>query len=164
MSTVQPPPYTPPQPSIRLLYTFATTRDLLLIVVPAFISSIAVGGVAPFMTLVLGQAFNAFAKFPLTPNPPEAAKKQLLHDVGFAAIALGALAVGSLTLSSLMSCLWIWVGERNVMRLRKAVYDAVMSREMDWFDTKMGTDDDAGNGAPDQERLGPAGLMSKFAK
>ncbi len=49
------------------------------------------------MTLVIGKVFDSFANFPLTPNPPESAKHQLLHDVGMTAIELIGLAIGTLT-------------------------------------------------------------------
>ncbi|KAF9531038.1 P-loop containing nucleoside triphosphate hydrolase protein [Crepidotus variabilis] len=65
------------------------------------------------MNLVVGQAFDAFAKYPLTPNPPQCAKDALLRGVGMAAIELVGLAVGSLALGSLTSGLWIWTGEVN---------------------------------------------------
>jgi len=77
------------------------------------------------MTFVVGQAFDAFAHFLITPDPPQAARVALLLDVGIAALQLIGLAVGALALSSLTSCLWIWIGETNVMALRKAVYVAV---------------------------------------
>jgi len=49
------------------------------------------------------------------------------------------------------------------MRLRKKVYEAVTTREMEWFDRKMGAEDSVitteGNGP-----VGAGGLMAKFAK
>ncbi|KAJ7493821.1 hypothetical protein FB451DRAFT_1164693 [Mycena latifolia] len=98
------------------------------------------GAIAPFMTLVIGQAVDTFAKFPLTPNPPQSAKDVLLHAMAVAAFELIDLAIGSVTLSSLMSSLWIWTGEHNVMALRKRVYATVTQKDMVWFDTKMGTE------------------------
>ena len=82
------------------------------------------------MTFVIGQAFEAFAKFPLTPSPPQSAKDPLLHDVGIAAPERLGLAVGSLALGSLTSSLWIWTGERNVMALCKAVSKVVTHKDM----------------------------------
>lgn len=103
------------------------------------------------MTYVIGQAFDAFAQFPLGPNPPQEAKDGLLHSVGLAAIELLALAVGSLALGSVTSSLWIWTGERNAMALRRAVYRSVANKDMVWFDTHLG-EQDAG------------GLMAKFTR
>ena len=129
-------PLPPPTlaPSICLLSSIILTTSLINSF-PAIFSSILSGGIAPFMTYVVGQAFNAFAQFPLTPNPPQSAKSTLLHDVGIAALELLGLAFGSFALGSLTSSLWIWTGEMNVVALRKRVYTAVTQKDMVWLDT-----------------------------
>jgi ATP-binding cassette subfamily B (MDR/TAP) protein 1 len=116
------------------------------------------------MTLVIGQAFDALAKFPLTPNPPQSAKDTLLHAMGVAAFELIGLAIGSVALSSLMSSLWIWTGEHNVMALRKRVYAAVTQKDMVWFDTKMGAEGSIQSAEEEHGPLGAGGLMSKFIR
>lgn len=88
-----------PKPSIRLLFSFLSRHDLLFLVVPAICTSLCSGAVAPFMTLVIGNVFDSFAHFPLTPNPPESAKHQLLHDIGITAMELVGLAAGALLVS-----------------------------------------------------------------
>jgi ATP-binding cassette, subfamily B (MDR/TAP), member 1 len=157
--------YVPPNPSISLLFSLLPRRDLLLLVLPAICFSMIAGGIAPFMTLTIGQSFDAFASFPLTPNPPESAKHKLLHGVGLAALQLVGLGVGALALTSLTSFLWVWTGERNVMALRKRVYAAVVRKHMVWFDTKMGAEgtvqsvDGEGEGP-----IGAGGMMAKFTR
>jgi ATP-binding cassette subfamily B (MDR/TAP) protein 1 len=116
------------------------------------------------MTYVVGQAFNAFAQFPLTPNPPQSAKSILLHNVGIAALELLGLAFGSFALGSLTSSLWIWTTEMNVMSLRKRVYRAVTQKDMVWFDTKMGAEGTVQSADGEQGPLGAGGLMLKFTK
>lgn len=166
VNEITPPPslQSGPQPSIRLLFSLISRRRLLLLVLPAIVSSMIAGAIAPFMTYVIGQAFNSFAQFPLTPHPPKAAKDALLHGIGIAALELIGLAVGSLALSSLTSCLWIWTGERNVMALRKRVYNAVTRKDMVWFDTKMGAEGNVQSAEGDQGPLGAGGLMAKFTR
>ncbi|KAF8991149.1 hypothetical protein BDQ17DRAFT_1333056 [Cyathus striatus] len=107
------------------------------------------------MTIVIGQAFDAFAQFPLT-SPSEQDKHNLLRGVGIAALELVGLAVGSMSLGSLTSWLWIWTAEVNVASLGRRVYRGVMARDMEWFDTHLGVNDDA------EDPLGAAGLMAKF--
>ncbi|KII91881.1 hypothetical protein PLICRDRAFT_104545 [Plicaturopsis crispa FD-325 SS-3] len=145
-----------PTPSIRLLFSLVSRRHLLLLVLPAIITSMIAGGIAPFMTYVIGQNFDAFAAFPLS-NPSQQDKDALLQGVGLAALELLGLGVGALALSSITSSLWIWTGERNVMALRKRVYAAVTNKDMVWFDTKMGAE---GTVSAD----GAGGLMAKFAR
>ena len=151
------PTSTPTPPSLRLLFSLLPTRDMYILLLPALLSSIVAGGVAPFMTHLIGTVFNAFASFPLT-NPTPHDKSTLRHDVGIAALELVALAAAAICLGSITSALWIAAGERNVMRLRGKVFDAVVSREMWWFDTKMGSE---GEG---DSAIGAGGLMAKFAK
>ncbi|CAE6438360.1 unnamed protein product [Rhizoctonia solani] len=153
----------PPAPSIKLMFAHCTRRDAVTLLVPAIFVSIISGGIAPFMTRVIGQAFDAFARFP-SPAAQEtlpaaelaAAKSRLLREVGLTAIELLALAGGSLLLSSAMSSLWIWVAEKNIMRLRRGVYEAVTSRRMEWFDSQMAQSEDGTAGA--------GGMMAKFAR
>ncbi|KAJ7430740.1 P-loop containing nucleoside triphosphate hydrolase protein [Mycena galericulata] len=153
-----------PAPSLRLLFSLIPARRRFLLLVPAIISSLVAGAIAPFMTLVIGQAFDAFAKFPLTPNPPQSAKDALLHAMAVAAFELIGLAVGSVALSSIMSSLWIWTGEHNVLALRKRVYAAVTQKDMVWFDTKMGTEGSIQSAEEEHGPLGAGGLMSKFTR
>lgn len=158
---VSTPTPAPPKPTIGLLFSLLPRRDLLLFVLPAIASSMIAGGIAPFMTLVIGQNFEAFASFPLTPNPPESAKHKLMHDVGIAALELLGLGIGALAMTSLTSCLWVWTGERNVMALRKRVYASVIAKDMVWFDTKMGSE---GTVQSAEGALGAGGLMAKFTR
>ncbi|KDR66454.1 hypothetical protein GALMADRAFT_1152567 [Galerina marginata CBS 339.88] len=156
------------KPSIRLLFSLLPLRQRILLLTPAILSSLTAGGIAPFMTLVVGRAFNAFAQFPLTPSPSpsspqaQAASDALLKAIGTAALQLLGLAAGSLALGSLTSFLWIWVGEVNVLAVRRSVYDAVMGKEMVWFDAHTGgaTEGDAEDGAA----VGAGGLMAKFSR
>ncbi|KAH0831339.1 P-loop containing nucleoside triphosphate hydrolase protein [Lanmaoa asiatica] len=156
----------PPAPTFKLLFSFLTPRRKLVLLTPATVSSVVAGGIAPFMTYVIGQSFNTFAAFPLTPNPSQAEKDALLHGVGFAALQLVALGLGALVMSSVTSSLWIWTGEWNVIELRRKVYHAVVHQQIEWFDRQMGSDnptnvlDMGGEGAP----IGAGGLMAKFAR
>ncbi|KAJ7280214.1 P-loop containing nucleoside triphosphate hydrolase protein [Mycena rebaudengoi] len=114
-----------------LLFSLLSRHQRLTLLLPAVISSVFAGGIAPFMTLVIGHAFDAFSKFVAPPSPPDADPQALLvHRVGIAALELVGLALGSFALSSLTSCLWIWTGEHNVMTLRKRVYASVAHKDM----------------------------------
>ncbi|KAG6898287.1 hypothetical protein C0992_000732 [Termitomyces sp. T32_za158] len=158
-----PPPAHPPkplQPSLRLLFSLLSTRQCLLLLLPAVIFSLISGGIAPFMTYLIGQVFAAYATYPLS-GATQADKDKLLHEISIAAIELVALAVGALVLSSVTSYLWIWTGERNLLALRRRVYDAVTNKDMVWFDSKTGAESDP---SEDQGPLGAGGLMAKFTR
>lgn len=163
-STVQltptPPAYIPPGPSIRLLFSSLSRHDALIFLLPAILASMIAGGIAPFMTLVVGNVFDAFAQFPVT-GATAADSARLKKDIGIAAVELVALGVGAAALGSVTSALWIATGERNVRRIRERVYGSIMGREMGWFDTAMG-EDEANGDAPNEGNAGAGGLMAKF--
>ena len=168
-ATASPPQPAQPTltPSIRLLFSLISRKHFLCLIVPAIFSSLIAGGIAPFMTFVVGQAFDTFAQFPLTPNPPQAAKDALLRGVGLAALELIGLAFGSLALGSITSCLWIWAGEINAISLRKAVYTAVTQKDMVWFDMHMGATEGTVQATTEENQQGPigaGGLMAKFSR
>ncbi|THH28864.1 hypothetical protein EUX98_g5322 [Antrodiella citrinella] len=160
-SIVIPTP-SPPQPSIRLLFSLLSGRELLIFVLPAVLTSMCAGAIAPFMTLVVGQAFDAYSAFTVATDA-ESASQKLLHDVGITALELLALAIGALSLSSLTSSLWIWTGERNLMQVRKHVYAAVSKKDMVWYDTKMGGEDSV-KATEGEGLVGAGGLMAQFAR
>ncbi|KAF9528280.1 P-loop containing nucleoside triphosphate hydrolase protein [Crepidotus variabilis] len=143
-------------PTIRLLFSFISRRHVLCLILPAVFVSIIAGAIAPFMTQVIGQAFDAFARFAAIQQPSQVVKDTLLRNVGIAGLTLIGLAFGSFALSSLTSCLWIWIGETNVLALRRALYVAVTNKNLAWFDTQLGSSDD-------ETSVGAAGLMAKFS-
>jgi ATP-binding cassette subfamily B (MDR/TAP) protein 1 len=152
----------PPKPSIPLLFSLLPRRQLVLVLLPAVIASVIAGGIAPFMTYVVGQSFDAFSKFPLTQNPPQTAKTELLRGVGIAALQLVALAFGALAMGSIMSGLWICLGENNALALRKHVYETVTNKNLEWFDSNMSVDLEGGG--EDDGAVGAGGLMAKFSR
>ena len=154
--------YSPPAPSVKLLFSLLSRRDAYIILLPAFILSMVSGGVAPFMTLVLGNVFGTFADFSRIQAPSPEDRAQLKHEIAMDALELLALAAGALALSSLTSFLWITAGERNVTMIRQKVYASVSNREMSWFDTKMGAEE--GAQSESDGSTGAAGLMTKFAR
>ena len=151
-------------PSFRLLFSLVPRRHFFILVLPAILTSMASGGIAPFMTIVVGQTFNAFAQFPTASPATAVAKSDLLHQVGVSCLELIALAVGSIALGSLTSCLWIWVGEMNAMSVRRAVYQSVIGKEMLWFDLHLGAGEQQAVSDNAQDPLGAGGLMAKFSR
>jgi ATP-binding cassette subfamily B (MDR/TAP) protein 1 len=145
-----------------MIFSLLPRRQLFLLLFPAIVASFIAGGIAPFMTRVVGQSFDAFSDFPLSPNPPEAARKALLRGVGQAALQLVALAFGALAMGAIMSSLWICLGENNALALRNHVYETVTNKDLEWFDRNMEVDLEDGDG--DKGAIGAGGLMAKFAR
>jgi ATP-binding cassette, subfamily B (MDR/TAP), member 1 len=145
----------------RLLASLYAQASAHQITLPAACLSTISGGIASYMTLVIGRSFDAFAHFSLS-HPSRSNKSHLLHCVGTAALELFALGAGTLTLSTITSSLWIWTGEYNAMALRKRVYDAVTRKDMTWFYTKMGAEGTVQTVG--DEPLGASGLTASFSK
>lgn len=146
--------YKAPQPSLSLLFSLFSKWDLFVLVLPATIAALAAASIPPFMTIVIGDAYDVFSRYQSTLAPNSSDHAALLQGIGLAALEFCAMGVGALFLSAVMSALWIWVGEKNVMYLRRLVYDSVAGREMEWYDRN--TDDKEG-------AVGAGGLMSQFA-
>ena len=157
------PPYKPLQPSLTLLFSLMSRRDMFWFFLPAVLVSLISGGVAPFMTIAVGQVFDAFARFPLS-NPTQEDKDKLLRSVGISALTLLALAVAALVLSSITSSLWIATGEQNLRALRRRVYHVITNKQMVWFDKKMGSDDSIKATDGEDGPVGAGGMMAQFVK
>lgn len=136
-----------PKPSISLLFSLLPRRDIVLFVLPAIITSALVGAVAPFMTITIGQSFDAFSTFQSDHD-----KHRLLHKVGIAALELLGLAAAAFIITSITSSLWVWAAERNLRTLRRRVYAAVVHKELAWYDQNAAEDASAG------------GLMARFTR
>jgi ATP-binding cassette subfamily B (MDR/TAP) protein 1 len=153
-----------PSPASRWpLFSLLSRQQRLFHLAPAILSSVFTGGIAPFMTIVIGHAFDAFSKFSTPLAPSEGDPKELLvHRVGIAALQLVGLALGSFSLSSLTSYLWILTGEHNVLELRKRVYASIAAKDMMWFDTRAS--DEQPSLDDEQGPLGAGGLMAQFMR
>jgi ABC-type multidrug transport system fused ATPase/permease subunit len=155
--------YKPLQPSLTLLFSLMSRRDMFCFFLPAVLVSLISGGVAPFMTIAVGQVFDAFAKFPLS-NPTQEDKDKLMRGVGISALTLLGLAVAALVLSSITSSLWIATGERNLRALRRRAYHVISNKEMVWFDKKLGSDDSMKATDGEDGPIGAGGMMAQFVK
>ena len=155
--------YKPLQPSLTLLFSLMSRRDMLCLFLPAVVVSLISGGVAPFMTIAVGQAFDAFASFPLS-NPTQEDKDDLLRGVGISALTLLALAVAALVLSTITSSLWIATGEQNLRALRRRAYHVITNKDMVWYDKKMGSDDSVKTTDGEDGPIGAGGMMAQFVK
>lgn len=155
--------WTPLKPSFRLLYKYCSSRELAL-AFPAIFVSLAAGGMAPYMSQVVGDSFNAFAFFPLDiRTATQDQKDDLRQKTKISALSLMAMGIGFIILHTLMCGLWVWIGERNVRAIRREVYSKVGARAIEWFDLGMGVDNGGEEVGEDKEGgVGAAGLMSKF--
>jgi ATP-binding cassette subfamily B (MDR/TAP) protein 1 len=163
---IQTPAKAAPAASWWPLFSLLSRHQRLFLLIPAIISSVFAGGIAPFMTIVIGHAFDAFSKFSAPPTSSGGDPKELLlRRVGTAALQLIGLAIGSFMLSSLTSYLWILTGEHNILELRKRVYASIAARDMMWFDTRVSEEQGVAQSSDEEQGpLGAGGLMAQFTR
>lgn len=96
------------------MYSFLTVRQRVFVLIPAIVSSIVAGSVAPLMTRVVGQVFDAFARSDLS-------------SISLYVIQLVGLGCASILLSSITSLLWISTAELNLRSLKLTIYHSTLS-------------------------------------
>ncbi|KAF3918376.1 hypothetical protein ABW21_db0209457 [Orbilia brochopaga] len=105
-------------------------RSHVFVLILAVISAIVSAAVLPLSSLLLGRIFGEFALF----GRGELAARELLlrvtQWVEYYAILAGAgwLAYG------MFYCSWIWFGELQAESARRALYKALLGKELEWFD------------------------------
>lgn len=164
------PEWKSPKPSIALLFSVCNRRDLVINLVPAILLAMASAAPPPLMTVLIGDAFGAFAAYPLMPGQATAEQKsKLMSEIGRYCWLLALAGAGVWLLNAVMLGFWVRTGELVVHRLRRKVYDSIMAKEMGWFDVGMGLQDvdkksTSEGGAPSGDAIGAGGLMAKFTK
>ncbi|ORX39720.1 P-loop containing nucleoside triphosphate hydrolase protein [Kockovaella imperatae] len=155
---LQPPlaPQSPPlTPTFRGLFSLHTPRDHFLYLVPAVLVSMTAALVQPYMSVIVGDAFEAFVNYPLDNNASEAQREALRHDVKLTTVKLAIAGAAAVALNYVKGVLWARHGENVTHRLRHAVYASVRDKPIEWFDLGMGMPG---------ESIGAGGLMAKFTR
>lgn len=173
-----PPPNEPPkkarfQPTFSLLFSLSPPLSNLSIVGPAVFFSVVAGAIPPYMTELIGSAFQGFSDYTITTYSPTltpaqlaTAKLVLLESVKMSAIKFSALGFGTFIISGLSFAFWTINGERTAKALRLEVFNGIGGRSMAWYDLGMGMNEEneeemAAEGSSGQ---GAGGLMGRFAK
>ena len=157
-------PVAPIKPTFRGLLALSNSKDCLLHLLPGIVLSILASLVQPYMSIVIGNAFTAFASYPsdtLVATPADRAA--LIGGVRHTTIQLAALGGGAVALNYIKQVIWLQHGEGVVSKLREVVYEGVQRKGMDWFDTGMGMREDDVDGRKG-ESVGAGGLMAKFTR
>ena len=116
--------------------------------------------VQPYMSLVVGEAFNAFVQYPLDNLATEVQRQSLKNGIQETTEKLAITGAAAVVLNYAKGALWARHGEHLTTRLRHAVYISVQGKSMEWFDLGMGMKSEA----KDSESIGAGGLMAKFTR
>lgn len=156
----------PLRPRFRRLFSLHSRSDWLLLFFPAMATAIAGALAQPYMSLVVGEAFQVFASYPsdLSLVTPEIAET-FAKGVKMTSLKLALAGTAAMLLNYIRGALWIRHGERMVARLRETVYVGVQAKGMEWFDLGMGLDpDEVDEDGEKADNIGAGGLMAKFTK
>lgn len=156
----------PVRPRFRGLFSLSTKRDNLVNLLPGIIFAIAGSLIQPYMSLIIGEAFDVFSAYPADIDLATTEMDiKLSMGVKQTSLKLAIAGLVAMLINYVKGALWIRHGERVVSRLRQTVFDGVQAKNMEWFDLGMGTngdeEDEEGNKI---EAVGAGGLMAKFTK
>ncbi|WWD10364.1 hypothetical protein V865_008499 [Kwoniella europaea PYCC6329] len=165
-------PIDPVRPTFRGLFALSTPREYLLFLIPAIIFSILSALIAPYMSLVIGDAFAIFAAYPFFTELATDSDKSILKDgVRDTSLKLTIAGILGVIFNYFKGTFWVWYGESVAAKLRELVYEGVQNKSMEWFDLGMGMRDQdhtngegTSNGDEKKEAVGVGGLMSKFTR
>lgn len=159
-------------PALGLILSFTTKFDYFLLLIPGVISSIISGLLPSYMTILLGEAFEAFTLYTLSSGELDS-KHTLRSSIGSVSLRLLLIGVGSCLLSLLNHALWSIYAARVCERLQTALYNSLSSRPLSWFDNGMRTSQhhllrapppDESPEADSATSSAAAGVMSRFAR
>jgi ATP-binding cassette subfamily B (MDR/TAP) protein 1 len=154
----RPPPVVP---HFRRMLSLSSWQDICLLFIPGVLLAGATALVPPFMSIVIGDTFQVFSKFPImTALATPEQRSALLEGVRYQTIRLSAAGLFAIVANYIKAVVWSWHGEVVAARLREQVYQGVQEKGMDWFDMGMGMRGDEEG----EEAVGAGGLMTKFSK
>ncbi|KAG0142797.1 hypothetical protein CROQUDRAFT_97086 [Cronartium quercuum f. sp. fusiforme G11] len=162
-------------PALSLIFSFTNPLDYVLLLIPACLCCIVAGLIPPYMTILIGEAFEAFTLYTLTENSFDFAdaKHTLRTSIGSVSLRLILIGLASCLLSLLNHTLWSIYAARICEKLQVAIYNALSARHISWFDNGLPTSH------PDQFPVLPpdesqdtngrclsaaAGVMSRFSR
>ncbi|XP_076472510.1 ATP-dependent translocase ABCB1-like isoform X2 [Babylonia areolata] len=137
---------TPPVRTASLgeLFSFATCLDKILMVMGS-VTAMGVGAGSPLMAMVFGNMVNDFINgrngthlsfsSPNTTHPQNTSNFDFESTMKENVFYFCYIGVGSFSLCILQMVGWVTASERQVFKIRKAFFKAILRQDMAWFDT-----------------------------
>ncbi|PWW74978.1 P-loop containing nucleoside triphosphate hydrolase protein [Tuber magnatum] len=122
------------QNSWSSLFGFTRRRNFVALI-PALFFSIASGFVIPLMSLLMGRIFGSFAEYSSDKIDPE----ELLASVTRYTNYLLLLGGAGWFVSGSFFASWLVFGELQARVAREELFQGVVGKDMEWFDTGKGT-------------------------
>ena len=168
-------PLPPFQPSLKLMFSLSTRKEVCTLIVPGIICSVASAGLQPYLTIVVGNAFDSFTRYvsatsaTSSPDVVDPAKAIFMAEQLRIFITLLVMAFLTVLGSAVSLIFWNTNSEYIVRALRRKVFKEVTAKELAWFDLGMGKgrgDENAEHAADDENAEDPSsgGLSGRFAR
>ncbi|ESW26476.1 hypothetical protein PHAVU_003G122600 [Phaseolus vulgaris] len=132
------------------LFSFADYWDCLLMLVGA-LSAVANGIVMPLMTILIGDAIDAFGG-----NADN--KQTVVHEVSKASLKFASIGAGAYFAAFFQVSCWVITGERQAARIRGLYLKAILRQDISFFDQETNSGEVVGRMSGDtvliQEAMG----------
>jgi ABC-type multidrug transport system fused ATPase/permease subunit len=116
-------------PSWTALFTFTTSRDLLILF-PAILCSLCSGTIVTVNSYLLGKLFGYFTDF----SAGSMSKAEFKNKIATYNIYIVIIATGSWIFNALAFFLWHAFGEVQAKGARVRIFNAMLTRKIKWFD------------------------------
>jgi len=120
----------PKSASWTILFSFTNHAHILPLSI-ATILAIASGVVIPALAFFLGQIFNCFSKY----GSDQLTGRELTQKTTHYCAYLAGLGSASWLLNGGYFMFWILFGELQARSMRNRVYQAMLDKDLEWFDT-----------------------------
>ncbi len=127
------PPLPDGGPGVKHLFVAWTRHDVLAALF-ATAASAAVAAAKTTFAVLLGQVFQAIADF----GSGATSAPETVRRVATWCLALTGLGVGTAVFSGLLMAGWIVHGETRARSVRLRLFQALLAKDMVWFDTRRG--------------------------
>lgn len=128
----------PLKPSLKLLFSLSSKRELWLFVFPSVVGSIATAILTPWMTIIMGRAMNSYTRFYESGD-----RSRLMHEQLVIFVTLLITAAVIVASHAFVLMLWNVHAEYVARRLRIKMFNELSEKSLEWFDLGMGGSDTA---------------------
>lgn len=116
------------------LFSYTITKDLMLMI-PAFITTLAAGVSQPVQTILMGKVFTTLSKYAAHEYPSPQA---FMHEVRILTMSMVGLSGALMLCHWTMVFLWDHLSSRQVHRAQYQTFHRFLGRDFAWYDKNKG--------------------------
>jgi ATP-binding cassette subfamily B (MDR/TAP) protein 1 len=119
------------KPAWKSMFAF-TVRRHLVVMIPAWISSMVAGAIKPSMAIFMGFIFDDIAEYVARSSNYSSMRRSISNWC----IVLTGLGLGSCLANAAFFGLWLVFGESQAKQARERLFAGLLRREMGWYDVQ----------------------------